>query len=114
MTLSQCKGLFDLPGATTEELGVLKRQTRHPQLDFVVVPLEPDTVAVIFKQVEPGGQIAREIIHIQIEKAGGLLFGAYDNFHPDGFVVWEAKSEASIKDLQAKGILRSYQPADQK
>jgi len=109
--LSQCRGLFDLPGATTEETAVLKRNTSHPRQDFVVVPLEENTAAAIFKEVESGGRIVRDIIHVQIEKGGFLVFGAYDNFHPDGCVVWKGATEGSLNELKAKGILRSYQPA---
>jgi hypothetical protein len=109
--LCRCKGLFDVPGASTEETAVLKRNTTHPWQEFVVVPLEEDTTAAIFKEVESAGQLMRDqdIIHVQIEKGGLLLFGAYDNFHPDGCVAWEGATEASLNELQTKGILRSYQ-----
>ena len=30
-----------------------------------------------------GGLVPRSVIHVQIEKAGRLEFGAYDNFSPD-------------------------------
>lgn len=107
--LSHCKGLFGVPGATSEECGLLGRNTSHPRLEFVVVPLEANTVASIFKEIEPEGRIARDIVHIQIEEGGSLVLGAYDNFNADGCVVWEATSEAWLSELQAKGILRSYQ-----
>jgi hypothetical protein len=109
--LSRCRGLLEFAGASTEQTPILKRNTTHPILDFVVVPLEVGTVGPILKEVGAGGRLVHDIIHIQIEKQGVLQFGSYDNFHPDGCVVWFGVDELSLQDLKAKGILRSYERA---
>ena len=109
--LSGCGGLFDLAGASAQETAALKRQTTHPTLDFVVVPLEVGTVGPILQEVGLGGRLVHDIVHIQIEREGVLLFGSYDNFHPDGCVVWSGVAESALQELQAEGVLRSYEPA---
>jgi len=108
--LIECSGLFAIAGATSSESTVLRRNTIHPLEEFVVVPLEENTVAAIFKEVEPDGRIVRDITHIQIAKHGLLAVGAYDNFHRD-CVTWWGASEASLNELTTKGILRAFEQA---
>src|SRR5438552_2787504 len=79
--LSRCRELFDLPGASMQETEVLRRQTLYPVQDLVVLPLEPDGIRAILDAVLPEGRVVHDIVHVQIETAGRLEFGAYDNFH---------------------------------
>jgi hypothetical protein len=73
--------LFDVAGASSDETRVLKRNTLSPKQDFVVLPLEAQTVGPIMAAV--GGTVPRGIIHIQVQKGGQLELGLYDNFAPD-------------------------------
>jgi hypothetical protein len=70
--------LREIAGAIDQETATLKRNTRWPDQDFVVVPLEPATVRPVFSAI--GGNVPRRILHVQIEKGGKLAFGAYDRF----------------------------------
>jgi hypothetical protein len=90
-----------------EEVDVLKRNTLHPRQDFVVLRLEPETVAPIFKQVMVAG-VSRAIIHVQIERAGVLQLGSYDNFHPECVVTGPGVSAALLTELKSEGILRGF------
>src|SRR5438094_4041514 len=65
--LSRCRGLFAMPGASTEETDALRRQTLYPVQEFVVLPLEPETVRPILAEVLPEGRVVLDIIHVQIE-----------------------------------------------
>jgi hypothetical protein len=49
--------LFDVAGACSDETQVLKRNTLWPKQDFVVLPLEAETVAPIMAAV--GGTVSR-------------------------------------------------------
>jgi hypothetical protein len=69
-----------LPGASETATAALKRNTWWPKQEFVVLPFELSTGKAILSAI--GGTVPRNIIHVQIEKAGVLAFGAYDNFHP--------------------------------
>ena len=108
--LALCR--FDkLPDSSHSETDALRRNTANPVLDFVVIPLEPDSVETIFKRIRMPGLLQRAIIHTQIEKSGTLEFGAYDNFHPECVVVGSRVSRELLDDLVDKRVLRSYSEA---
>ena len=48
--------------------------------DFIVVPIEPDTVEAIARGILPRVGIAHHVWHIGIEKQGTLQFITFDNF----------------------------------
>ena len=96
-------GLLDLAGASTNETEILRRNTIWPRQDYVVVPLTPDTIQLIFRAI--GGTIPQGIIHIQIAKEGKLEFGAYDRFHPDALTFGEIFRKDFLDDLVSQGIL---------
>ena len=73
-------GLMQVPGAGIEETPVLRRSTIAPRQNLVIVPLTHDTIEPIWKGV--GGTLARDVLHVQIERDGKLVFAAYDRFHP--------------------------------
>jgi hypothetical protein len=95
---------------TYDELGVLRRNTIAPRQDFVVLRLEKETVAPIFRQLMAAG-LKRAILHVQIEREGVLQLGAYDNFHPECVVTGPGLSATLLAELQSSGILRNYQAA---
>jgi hypothetical protein len=109
--LSRCRGLFGLPGAATEEMEALRRQTLYPVQEFIILPLEPETIRPILAEVLPEGRVVRNITHVQIERAGRLAFGAYDNFHRDCVVCWPAVSRELLEQMRVSGVLRSWEPA---
>jgi hypothetical protein len=102
--LSKCKFADDLVVAH-EEVGLLKRNTLWPRQDFVVVRLEPATIAAIFKQVMTAG-LSRSIIHVQIEHAGVLQLGAYDNFQC--VVAGPGVSGVLLAELKSTSVLRDF------
>jgi hypothetical protein len=94
------------PGASEEPTATLKRNTHWPKQDFIIVPLQPSMGKKIIAAI--GGTVPNGIIHIQIEKAGLLQFGAYDNFHPECIYFGNAVNEAVIESLVSQGIMRPY------
>jgi hypothetical protein len=74
-------GLATVDAAAQEETSVLRRNTLEPRQHFFIVPLESETLLAIWRGI--GGTIARDVLHIQIEKNGQLVFGDYDRFHPE-------------------------------
>ena len=68
--LSRCAFPAEVVLARDED-GILRRNTLAPRQDFVVLRLEPDAAAAIFRQVMAAG-LSRAIIHVQIERAGVL------------------------------------------
>ena len=91
-----------------EETPALMRHTAVPRQDFVVVPLEPETVRPILDAVLPNNVFMTDIIHIQIEKAGQLQFGSYDNFHPQCIVAFHGVSTDLLNQLEQQGVIRSW------
>jgi len=98
--------LHDLPGASTEETPLLKRNTTWPRQDFVVLPLEADAIPQIVKAY--GGTLPNAIIHIQIEKSGKRLVGIYDNFLPECIYLSPEIPEAFLQSLTLKGIISPW------
>jgi hypothetical protein len=87
---------------------VLKRNTLQPLLDFVIIPLDADTTEILLKRVLPRVGLRARVTHIQIEKEGKLLFGAYDNFDAD--CVWFHSSVGTefLDSLVACAAIRKY------
>jgi|ERR1700722_2300929 len=95
-----------MPGVSHEETVALRRNTRWPKQDFIVIPLEPSTIKAIISAM--GGTVPNDIIHIQIERGGVLQFAAYDNFHPHCVVFRTGVEQAVLTSLVAEGIIRPY------
>jgi hypothetical protein len=104
--LSKCKFADDLV-LGNEEVDLLKRNTLYPRQDFIVLRLQPATIGPIFKQIMAAG-LSRAIVHVQIEHAGELQLGAYDNFHSDCVVTGSGVSESLLTELKAKSVLRDF------
>lgn len=88
----------------------LHRQCVYPDLDYVILQLEHDTVRPILDTVLPGNRFMEEIVHIQIAQHGTLQFGSYDNFHHDCIVCFQAVPTKFLDELQQRGIIRSWTP----
>lgn len=104
--------LAKIAGVSFSETRVLKRNTRWPRLDFLVLPLTLSTVTAIEKALvsKIGFKDSRGIIHVQIEKQGRLAFVAYDQFHEDSVWVSSEVSASVLADLVEKRVLYSYKP----
>jgi hypothetical protein len=97
-----------------EEVGVLKRATLRPKLNFLILPLTQQSLSRIEKAFNSkiafgnGG-----IVHVQIERAGAMVFAAYDNFHRECVVAYSAVSTALLDELTVTRVLRGYRPVHQ-
>ena len=78
------------------------------ELDFVVLPLEQETLPLLLAQVLPGDRFSQDIIHIQIEKENSLDFASYDHFDPDCIVCSQNVSEEFLQSLVTEGVLESF------
>ncbi|CAN5402508.1 hypothetical protein BH10ACI4_BH10ACI4_12650 [soil metagenome] len=96
-------GLLNLPSASADETKVLKRNTLWPKQDFVVLPLEVESIGPIMAAV--GGTVPRGILHIQVEKAGQLQLGLYDNFAPNAMLFGPALTPQLIASFQNNGLI---------
>jgi hypothetical protein len=95
--------LVEANGASGDETEVLKRNTLWPRQDFVVLPLETETIKSILAAV--GGTVPRSILHIQVEKDGRLELGLYDNFAPKEMFFGPAVTPLFIETMQSEGLL---------
>jgi len=105
--------LEDIPGYSTHETEALKRQTLEPELDFCVVPINTETVALLKVSLSKQCVLGRDgiVIHTQIEVDGMPIFIACDNFHDDCTVAASSVSTAFLSQLQNNGLLRAYSDA---
>src|SRR4029077_15090901 len=90
-----------------DETSLLKRATIAPLQDFVVLHLEQQSVAPIFKQVMAAG-LSVAIIHVQIERNEVLELGAYDNFHPKCVVTGPGVSPELLAELKSSNVIRGF------
>ena len=97
--------LVNFPAATREETSILKRNTTLPRQDFVVLPLEPTVSDRILSAI--GATVPRNILHIQIEKAGVLEFAAYDRFDPECVFFGSALQGEFLDSLVIEGLLQN-------
>ena len=102
--------LHELNGVSNAEIGPLKRQTFEPTLDFMVVPIDHDTVHLLKKRLSAPGVLGRNgsVVHTQIAVDDDLVFVACDNFHDDCTVASLSVPEPFLKDMQSRGLLRAY------
>ena len=105
-------GLDLLPNSSSRETKILRRGTLVPRQDFVVLPLDAEQLDPILSCVLPEARIVHNVLHVQIEKAGGLCFGAYDQFHRDHVVASTAVPDALLDRLVEKGVLRGFERYD--
>jgi hypothetical protein len=102
--------LDELIGCSFEETASLRRQTQEPKMDFIVIPINSQTLNILKKSFANrdvlGG--SGSIIHTQIEVHGGPIFIACDNFHDDCTVASISVPEAFLVRLKEQGILREY------
>ncbi|MBI5359375.1 MAG: hypothetical protein HZA48_02200 [Planctomycetes bacterium] len=92
----------------TEDASILKRHTLSPRQDFIILPLEHDTIRPILDVVLPDNRYKDNIIHVQIEKRGELRFDSYDQFHHECIVCFLGVPTKFLDDLKQKGILLSW------
>jgi hypothetical protein len=95
--------LLAVAGAVDKETPTLKRNTSSPKQDFAVVPLEAGSSETILAAI--GGALPRKIIHVQIEKAGLLLFGAYDQFQPSCIHFGRTVNRQFLEALVSQGVI---------
>lgn len=107
--LSRCAFPADAVLAHDED-GILRRNTLAPRQDFVILRLDPGAATTIFRQVMAAG-LSQAVIHVQIERAGVLELGAYDNFHPGCVVTGPGVDVGLLAEFQAAGVLRGFQVA---
>jgi len=106
--LSRCS-FPSILNPSNNQTPALRRATASPTMDFVVLPLTPESVRPILDVVLPDNRYLRDIIHIQIEKEGQLQFGSYDNFHHECIVGFPPGVTPELLDrLQSSGVIRSW------
>ncbi len=103
--------LHELPGCTLDETAGLKRQTRSPRLDFVVVPLSKENIRALSERLSRPGVLGRNgsVVHTQLEVDGALAFAACDNFDRHCTFASQAIPEALLAKLQGSGVVRHYE-----
>ena len=106
--------LAQMAGVVCEEVGVLKRATLQPRLDFLILPLTQKNLSALERAIVSkiafghGG-----IIHVQIERNGKMAFAAYDNFDRECVVAYSDVSPSLLEELTKALVLRSYRQGSQ-
>ncbi len=111
--MGRIKGLTleEIPGAAKTETTVLKRQTLFsiPREQFIVLPLELETVETILGRIPAECWDDFRITHVEIEKDGTLQFSGCDYFDVNSTWVGDGVSENLLTQLVSNGILNRFQ-----
>jgi len=104
--------LWALVDASDQPIAPLVRTTQDPLLGFVVIPLSPQNVAVVLRATSRPPKLGEDspIVHVQIAVGPRLVFGAYDNFHPDCTFIDGMPYEALV-EMQRHGVIGKFEPA---
>jgi hypothetical protein len=99
-----------LAGVQQDETAVLKRNTLLPRLEFFILPLREESLPMIIEELTSTEALddERGFIHIQIQKAGQLAFGAYDNIHPECTAAFPPVGRELLETLVSSGAITSY------
>ena len=91
----------------------LFRNTIDPVEDFVVLPLNADTVKPLWNLLAASVPVGRfsSVSHVQIGRDGKVAFSACDWFHQDTVGCSDAVPEALIASLMEKRIITPYRPS---
>ena len=102
-----------LEGCGTGETAELRRNTLAPPLDFLVAPLSGRNAALINRAVAEEDLVSETggLIHVQIASGGELVFGAYDNFHPNCVFV-EGISASELATMKDDNLLSAFNARD--
>lgn len=101
--------ILKMNGVETAETACLKRATVSSKLDFVVVPLSEKNLKMINQEFsERSDLFDDEIIHVQIESNGVLVFAAYDNFDEQCTFSLETVSIETLDLLKSKEVINGY------
>jgi hypothetical protein len=95
-----------LPGASEGETAALRRGTTTPSQDFRVIPLSREVVPSLLA-VLPRVGLRSNVLHVQVEQAGQLVFGAYDHFGPSTVWVSQSFGMSRLDALLQQGVIRS-------
>ena len=93
---------------SSEPTEALRRHTGATRLDFVILPLRPDTIRPILDVILPENRFMKDIVHIEIERDGRLEFGAYDNFDRDCIVCFRPFPVELLDTLKEEGLIDSW------
>ena len=104
--------LWAFENATEQPTPPLARHTSEPLLDFLIVPLTPQNVNVAMRTTARPAAVghASPIVHVQVATGPRIVFGAYDNFHPD-CTFSDGLLEAALTRLQHEAIIWRFAPA---
>ncbi len=100
-----------IPDRRDEPTEVLRRDVLWPRQDFVILPLEWDTIQPIKETILNRLSLGEGVLHMRIAKAGAFQFGAYDlDNHPSAlFVAGDAVPESALKQMVSRRLLRGYE-----
>lgn len=102
----------EIPVASNRPTELLRRGTISPLGDFVILPLEEETLALIKKRVLNHIGLKNKVNHILIAKSDELVVGINDRFHPECVWVRLDFPIKTLQELQEQEVIASYKTVD--
>ena len=98
--------------STDKETPVLKRQTIWPKFDFAIIEINENNKERIINHLFPQIGLKNKVFHVQIEKDGELILGAYDNFHPECVWIGDWISEEELQSFVNTSVIGPFTKTD--
>lgn len=98
----------EIPVVSNQPTELLRKGTISPLGDFVILPLEEETLALIKKRVLNYIGLQKKVDHILIAKSDKLVAGIYDRFHPECVWVRLDFPVKTLQELQEQEVIASY------
>ncbi|WP_420645689.1 hypothetical protein [Candidatus Leptofilum sp.] len=100
----------EIPVISSEPTELLRRGTKWPLYDFVILPLEEATLDLLKKNVLNQIGVQKKVDHILIAKNEEKVTVIHDRFHPDSVWVRRDFPSTTLQELQEKKVISSYKP----
>ena len=106
--LKQSESILRRYAATTMEVGLLRRNTLQPMLDFYVLSIHDVGFAALVTLLNSVG-LRKNVAHIHIEQQGRIVLSACDGLDNVGVGTLSADFLTSLQDRHIIRSFREYQ-----
>ena len=97
-----------IEGKRTEPLEPFVRNTIFPKQDFVILPITPESTAVLRTEILPRVGLRQRVAHVLIGQDNELLFWAYDWFDKDCVGMVDSVPTELLQKLKEASALADY------
>jgi hypothetical protein len=104
----RCSFEGDLSKIDLDDVHGIVRRSGPGASSTVIIPLNAETISQILPDLLNRIGLRKNVLHIEIEKEGKLLFAAYDQFDEDCVWISEVVGIEFLESLKRDGVITEY------